>query len=150
MGKSDLGNTDLSRHKNIRQEAADLSGTPRSRVVDEDTSDWLLLHGHISVEEHDTVTRLKGDLFNAGLTGLRASDYQPRVASGNNQGVSSEQALRRLAVNDAIKHLDRAVGPQTRKVVVDMALDIWDINLAQMSLMHRGIAELSSFYEDNL
>mgnify|MGYP001617913106 FL=1 len=147
MSKSDLGNETLSKHRLIRQEAADLAGTPRSRVVDESTADWLLLNGHLSIAQYDTISKLKSDLFNAGLAGLRASDYQPRVASGNNQNISTDQALKRLALNDAIKYLDKQVGRGCRKVELDMALDIWDINLDQLLELHRGVAGLSKFYD---
>lgn len=143
---SDLGSERLGNHKNIKIEIADLSNTSRARVVDESTADWLLLRGHLSVPEYDLVTRLKSDIHLAGLSGIRASDYQPRVTSGNNQNISSEQAVKRLILNDIIKHLDRKIGAHPRRILIDMCLDIWDIHGPDMPPLKRAIEELERFY----
>ncbi len=144
--KSDLGSEDLSRHRTVRVEAADLTGTPRARVVDECTADYILLKGWISIPEYDTLIKLRGDIHQAGLSGVRASDYQPRVASGNNQNISTEQAVKRMVVNDAILWMDRRVGTTIRKLVIDIGMDVWDVDPRQMPDLKKGIASLSSFY----
>ena len=79
--KKDYGAELLGKHHSLKAEFIGSSNEVRFRVVDQSTLDKLLMNDSISLDQYKCLDNLYSDFHRAGLIGIKASNYNPRINS---------------------------------------------------------------------
>jgi hypothetical protein len=97
--KKDYGAELLGKHHSLKAEFIGSSNEVRFRVVDQSTLDKLLMNDSISLDQYKCLDNLYSDFHKAGLIGVKASNYNPRINSSYEARGEAEVILRRKVSN---------------------------------------------------
>lgn len=144
----DQGTPEISRqHKVIPQRAGPQASAPlHLRVVDESEIDRLLLKDWINVEQHQTAETLLDDLHNAGLIGMRISNYERRMGGGDTQNITRREALRRVKVRKALEYMEAKGGVKAGRLVLGVVMDDTRVVEKDLPSLREGLDFLARFY----
>jgi hypothetical protein len=108
----------------------------RVRVVDQTCLDRLLMNDSISLDQYKSVDVLFSEFNKAGMIGVKATNYNPRITATYDQN-GDRQAVLRSKVVSCLNYVKRT-GNKTAyeiliKIMHDKDFTKWEINWIELS-----------------
>lgn len=144
----DTGTKELAGHHVLTPEISDVNSgyAFRVRVKDQTELDSMLMHEHISADQYFVLDMFANDLYKAGLVGIKAQSYEQRSRKTGDSDLATAEALKKLIVSQAIKHLDAKVGRPIRNMLVKLCLDEVEYREEWKRSLDLGINALENYY----
>lgn len=147
---NDTGPPELANHFTIKATLISQTSGNAShmRVQDQTEIDRLLLNDWITPAQYSAAESMAQDIHIAGLSGVKAMNYGRVIGRGVEANMTNREALRRLKIQRAIKHLDKFVGKAVRFLVMGVCRDELKLDkFATKKYLTVGLNELEIFLD---
>jgi len=109
-------------NRNIKPEFIGNSNKVRMRIVDQTSLDTLLTNDSISLNDYKILDRLASDYNKSGMVGIKATNFNPRIATSYDTNNDSHYILKRK-VYDCLALVKSAGGINCYNVLMKLLTD---------------------------
>jgi hypothetical protein len=98
------------------------SNKVRVRVVDQTCLDRLLMHDSISLQQYKTIDLLFSEFNKAGMIGVKATNYNPRITATYDKN-GDRQAILRSKVMGCLSYIKRTGNKTAYEILIKIMHD---------------------------
>lgn len=123
---------------------AKAGGAKRLRRLDSDALDTALMGRLLSIDQHTTLERFRGDLYRAGLVFCPRAGFEVSGVSGQGQFLADSAFHRARRVGDQMKALTEAIpAPALATVLASLTMDE-PVTKATAPALHQAVVVLDA------